>query len=544
MDIPPIDGQALLSRLSQTDSVGLFVYDSNLTICEWNGFMEELTGIFRSDCLEKKLSAIVRTTSPDLDEQAFRRALQGEQFMLRNKAVLTQNGQAMVKKVDLLCLPLEEPNHRICCVAVIVTEVKEGIQEERPKSREGVAQQETALRSLRSFLKYAPMPIYIIDKNYRVQLANEAFNQVFGVRNPIGKRLERVLRPEVFSSEVVEEQKKMIREVMEKGQAKISRETYTFREQRLYFHIIRFPIQNAKGEFEAVGGYALDITERVEQEQKIQQLLSKTIALNEELEIQNEELTENRMRLEATNKRLQQKKKKLQAAMKELSERNFELDQIMYKTSHDLRSPLTSILGLLTLAKDEKDPEKLPEYFGYMEDRVGKLDNFVKSMLTYAKAGRQELNPTEINWEALIEDSLGNLEYMANFPEITITQEYRCKDHLFKSDVLRLEIILNNLLGNAIKYADLQKPNPYIHIQVDTGPGEAVISIQDNGIGIEKRYISEIGKMFFRATDKSEGSGLGMYIVKQAIEKLQGSMEIASEPGKGTTVEASLPSLG
>ena len=537
MEIPTLNGQALVTRLLQNNLVGLFVYNRELKICEWNSLMEKMTGFERSDCLAKELKAVIRTSRLKQDEKKFREALEGKQITLKSKSLKIRNGKSTEKKFDLLVLPLDEPDQGIHCAAVIAIEAEE------EKVKAAVERQKTAFRSLASFLTYAPMPVFIIDKNYRIQLANEAFNQFFDSKNTIGQLLDDLFAPELLSSNDLEQPKKRIREVIEKERLDISHERYWIGGKEQHFYVIRFPVRNNLGKVDAIGGYALEITEEIEQEQKIQQLLSEAVALNEELEAQNEELLESRERLEAANKRLKQKRKKLKEAMKELSDRNFELDQIMYKTSHDLRSPLTSILGLLTLAKYENDPAKLPEYLAYMEDRVGKLDTFVKSMLTYARTSRMELKPEKVPWEGLVDECLSNLEYMANFQQINISKECKYSEFPFKSDLLRLKIIFNNLLGNAIKYADLNKPEPFIHIQIETKPGEALISIEDNGIGIEKKYLPEIGKMFFRATEKSEGSGLGMYIVKQAIERLEGRIQIASESGKGTTIRVQLPTL-
>lgn len=537
MEIPTVNGQSLLTRLLQNNLVGLIMYNRELKVCEWNPLMEKLTGLKRSDCLGEELFAVIRTPSPRQDEKKFRAALKGEQFTLKSKPLLISNGRTTEKKFDLLIIPLDESDHSIHCSAVLVIETEE------EKVRATVERHKTAYRSLSSFLTYAPMPIFIIDKNYRVQLANEAFNQFFDSGNTIGQRLDDLVYADLFGPNWFDKPKKVIREVIEKERLDIAHEQYTIGGKEQHFYVIRFPVRNPQGKVDAIGGYALEITEEIEQEQKIQQLLSETIALNEELEGQNEKLLESRKRLEAANKRLKQKSRKLKEAMKELSDRNFELDQIMYKTSHDLRSPLTSILGLLSLIKDENDPEKLPEYLTYMEDRVGKLDTFVKSMLTYAKTSRLELKLVEIPWEELIDDSLSNLEYMAHFNQLNISKTCKCNEFPFRSDMLRLKIIFNNLLGNAIKYADLNKPDPFIRIEVETHADKALISIRDNGIGIEKKYMPEIGKMFFRATEKSEGSGLGMYIVMQAIERLGGSILIDSESGHGTSIRITLPTL-
>jgi signal transduction histidine kinase len=113
----------------------------------------------------------------------------------------------------------------------------------------------------------------------------------------------------------------------------------------------------------------------------------------------------------------------------------------------------------------------------------------------------------------------------------------------FYSDQQRIKVILGNLLSNAFKYHDTHQPSPYVHVLVTLSPAEARLTVSDNGAGIGEEHHQKLFSMFYRATSRSEGSGLGLYIVKEVVEKLCGQVGFRSAPGQGTTFEITLPNL-
>lgn len=260
----------------------------------------------------------------------------------------------------------------------------------------------------------------------------------------------------------------------------------------------------------------------------LKQVENQLIDLNKELRKQNQALA---AREDALN-----------VAMKELSDRNFELDQLVYKTSHDIRSPLTSILGLVNIAKKDHSPGAINIYLEKIEGSIQKLDDFVKSMLNYAKASRADVDIEDLELQNLIEGCIKDLEYLENYNDIKISIKIIGEEHAFKSDPLRLKIIFSNIISNAFKYYDKDKDNSFLNVHLKLQKEGMYISFEDNGIGISKEHLEKIFNMFYRATEKSEGSGLGMYIVKQSVEKLGGSIEIDSVEGKGTKIDIFLPS--
>jgi PAS domain S-box-containing protein len=231
----------------------------------------------------------------------------------------------------------------------------------------------------------------------------------------------------------------------------------------------------------------------------------------------------------------------LENTLKELHEKNYELDQFVYKTSHDLRAPLTTIMGLVTILKLEKNEDTKTHYIDLIETRVQKLDTFIKSMLDYSRNTRTATKYEQINLDTLLKDCIAELEYMRNFDRLHINIHIE-EDHVF-SDLFRLKIIFSNLISNAIKYQDYNKPQSRLNIQVMPAGNQVVITFADNGVGIDQAYQDRIFNMFFRAAEQSEGSGLGLYIVKQAATVLQGSIHLSSQAGKGTTFTVTLPRI-
>lgn len=264
--------------------------------------------------------------------------------------------------------------------------------------------------------------------------------------------------------------------------------------------------------------------------------------LNSELFNRNKTLARKEEELASSNKLLKSKQNDLKVALKVLSERNFELDQLVYKTSHDLRSPLRSILGLVNIIKIEEDFGRKLDYVERIEERVFKLDGFITSMLNYSRTSRIQVERGEIDFNGLIDNCIADLAYLENFNRMKIQVDVQGNSP-FYNDPLRLQIIFSNIISNAYKYMDLQKKNNFLQIDVEAQADKANIIFRDNGIGIEQEYLNKVFDMFFRASEASDGSGLGLYIVKQSVEKLDGEINIASPKGRGTEINITLPQI-
>ncbi|MCU0443660.1 MAG: hybrid sensor histidine kinase/response regulator [Microscillaceae bacterium] len=225
-----------------------------------------------------------------------------------------------------------------------------------------------------------------------------------------------------------------------------------------------------------------------------------------------------------------------------LRKTNQELDRFVYSAAHDLRAPVTSLMGLLNLAKDENNIEQIRKYLNLQEKTVGKLNHFIHEIIDYSRNNRMEIEPDMVDFQAFVEQILENYANYDCSPqvrkEITVQQ-----DCIFYSDKNRLEIILNNLISNAIRFANLHLSESYIKIKVDVNPQEAWVCVEDNGMGIAEKHKNRVFDMFYRATDQKVGSGLGLFLVRETMEKLKGVIQMESELGQGTTFRLKIPNL-
>jgi signal transduction histidine kinase len=228
----------------------------------------------------------------------------------------------------------------------------------------------------------------------------------------------------------------------------------------------------------------------------------------------------------------------------ELIKINKELDSFVYSVSHNLRAPLMSLLGLLKLVELENENPKsdLNPYFGMMHHSIEKLDETLKEILDYSKNARTELKRDKIDLTKLIEESFDKLMYLPGSQQIRKDVKVEATADLF-TDQSRLAVIFNNLASNAIKYRDDKKDQCSIEVQCQVTDKLLTIIFRDNGIGISSELLTRVFDMFYRATERSEGAGLGLYIVKEAVEKLQGNISVDSRVGSSTVFKIVLPNL-
>ncbi|GAA0193968.1 hypothetical protein GCM10009122_57120 [Fulvivirga kasyanovii] len=233
---------------------------------------------------------------------------------------------------------------------------------------------------------------------------------------------------------------------------------------------------------------------------------------------------------------------RLKSQFVELQKTNHELDHFVYSVSHDLRAPLASLLGLIYLAQKEKDIHSHQQYWELAHHSITRLDNFIKDILNYSRNSRMELELTKIDFAKLIEEVKHNFSHLNDFARVQIDTEIK-DDVPFYTDRTRIEIILNNLISNSIKYQDFDKEHPRISLSIVCSEKNACIKAWDNGIGISNEYLSSIFNMFYRASEASKGAGLGLYIAKEAVTKLGGTIQVQSQHGAFTLFEVTLPNL-
>lgn len=225
--------------------------------------------------------------------------------------------------------------------------------------------------------------------------------------------------------------------------------------------------------------------------------------------------------------------RKLKRRNDELEVANAEMDRFVYSVSHDLSAPLKSILGLVNVSKFDSSASK--EYFNKIEKSVNKMEAFINEILDYSRNKRLSITPEQIKLKELCAEILDNLKYTDGFQSIQFDFS-GIEQNEISNDRTRIKIILNNLLSNAIKYQkNVSDHQPQIKISAYKLNSSFVIEVEDNGDGIKPELQPKIFDMFYRGTEKSKGSGLGLYIAKEAAEKLNASLIVYSTYGEGTT---------
>ncbi len=273
------------------------------------------------------------------------------------------------------------------------------------------------------------------------------------------------------------------------------------------------------------------VTERMEAQRQLlhfnenleHKVLERTRALNEEIDI--------RKTTEAN----------LQRTNQELSKRNTELDNFVYSVSHDLRAPIASVLGLINLARKDKDLNMKDVYLDMINQSALQQDHFIREILDQSRNARLDVKREEIYFKPIIEETFNQLKFATAADKalekvVTVRQ-----DKPFYSDRWRLKVILNNIISNSIRYRNGR--DPLIRVNVDVEDECARLEIEDNGRGIAREHLNNVFQMFYRGTDDGAGSGLGLYIVKETMDKLNGSINIESELGKGTLVSLRIPEV-
>lgn len=224
---------------------------------------------------------------------------------------------------------------------------------------------------------------------------------------------------------------------------------------------------------------------------------------------------------------------------KELEKINFELDRFVYSVSHDLRSPLSAILGLLSFIEDESHEPDTLAHAKMIRTRIFRLDEFIKNILNYSRNNRIEADITYIDVESILNETIEALCNAKDADTIKFELQVAGKEH-FYSDKQSFITIVENLISNAIKFHDKEKEHQQISIQASINATELALTISDNGVGIAKEHHDRIFDMFFRLSGKVSGSGIGLYIVKEIIGKLMGSIKVDSQIGEGTVFTITL----
>jgi signal transduction histidine kinase len=204
-----------------------------------------------------------------------------------------------------------------------------------------------------------------------------------------------------------------------------------------------------------------------------------------------------------------------------------------------MRAPLTSLLGLIEVMKLEKGDNYM-DRLNMMQDVVQRLDEFIRDIVDYSYNTHSEPRQEDVDLESIIAESFRSIQHLPYCNRIKTQIDVRqCVP--FRSDPRRIKVILGNLLSNAVKYQNLREPEPFINVSVVVDEKVGTIEVSDNGVGIGDSHQDKIFKMFYVASDQSGGSGLGLYIVRETVNKFGGAISFTSTLGKGTKFKVEIP---
>lgn len=220
-----------------------------------------------------------------------------------------------------------------------------------------------------------------------------------------------------------------------------------------------------------------------------------------------------------------------------------ELDKFVYSVSHDLRSPLMSILGIANLAELDVEDVKALEYFDSIKGMVGKLDGYIHQIIDHYKGSQGADFSDNVDFESLISDIIESIKYHPNAQGVQFKVDVKQTAN-FHSNTMNIKTVLSNLVSNAFKYQRSEEKNKFVKVIASVSETQAEIIVSDNGVGIKEDKKEEVFNMFYRAKQDNTGTGLGLFIVNEAIEKLDGTIKLESEFGKGTEITLKLPGKG
>ncbi|MBL7843887.1 MAG: HAMP domain-containing histidine kinase [Cyclobacteriaceae bacterium] len=239
-------------------------------------------------------------------------------------------------------------------------------------------------------------------------------------------------------------------------------------------------------------------------------------------------------------KSLRENESRLMNLTAELKQSNAELDRFVYSVSHDLRAPLSSVVGLVGLAEMAERPEEIKTYLTMMRGRIDALEKFIRDIIDYSRNARLESIKEKVNLLELMQEVMDSLRFADEVSSVKIKTDIPSNLELV-TDKIRLRIILNNLIANALKYHDRHKEERYVQVSANQQNQHYQIDVEDNGIGIQPDHLPKVFNMFYRASENSKGSGLGLYIARETIKKMGGQITVKSEFGRGTHFQINLP---
>ncbi len=229
-----------------------------------------------------------------------------------------------------------------------------------------------------------------------------------------------------------------------------------------------------------------------------------------------------------------------------LKQRNEELKTLIYRASHDLKGPLASMLGLfyaLELEEDKQSAATLSTYLNLIKKSAERLNGTLSGLLEIGTVNQPAVAVKSFNIYSTVEEIVNSLSNYPGRKEVAIEIQSDQEAPITSSENM-VRSILQNLVENSIKYRQLERDfSPTIRIKIQSLKNKVNVLVKDNGQGMDKNVLKNAFTMFYRGNLSSEGSGLGLFIVKSSVEKLGGKLKIKSKVNEGTEIKITLPML-
>ena len=217
-----------------------------------------------------------------------------------------------------------------------------------------------------------------------------------------------------------------------------------------------------------------------------------------------------------------------------------ELEFLIYSISHDLRSPILSVKGLLMLIRDfEKLNPESSNYLQMAEGSVDRLDQNIYDILDFANNAKIELKCENFDMREMVEEIFNDLKFLTK-QTINFQIEIEGSEMIY-GDKKRLKTIIKNLASNAVKYSRIDAADAFVKFKMCQDNDQIEFQVEDNGLGIPTEQHQKIFDMFYRYANDNNGSGLGLFIVKEVLSKLGGTVKLDSIEGKGSVFKISIP---
>jgi signal transduction histidine kinase len=433
-----------------------------------------------------------------------------------NAALHTSNEELLTNQEEVLRVQ-QHLEHR---VAERTQQLAAALQEAQEQRTHAASQQ----RLLDRILGQVPAFIATLSgPEHRFTFFNDGYQRLTGGRARLGQPAAEIL-PEVVAQGFID----LLDGVYATGQPFESQsmpvqllDPATSQEKLLYIDFTYQPLTDAQGHTQGILAFIVDVTDKVLARQQVQLLNQELATINEELRASNEELN-------ATNA--------------QLTRTNVDLDNFVYTASHDLKSPIANIEGLL-LALREHLPAlapPVPRLLDLMQESTERFRLTIAQLTDIARLQQAHSQPAEnVQLTTVVEAVRLDLTGLFAAAGAALTVEVPPDLHVsFAPQNLRS--LIYNLLSNAVKYRDPARPAA-VALRAARGPAGVTLTVQDNGLGLSEFQQTQLFGIFRRLHAHVEGSGIGLYMVKRMVENAGGTIGVASQPGVGSTFTVEIP---